>query len=100
MFFKHSDLGMRNVLLGENGHILLSFTSQWPEVDHIPSSSDWIAPEVRDAFEFFGSREKVHFSADWWSLGAILFYLVTGKVEYFAKMSFLFLPFSVCIYTL
>ncbi|CAG7725068.1 unnamed protein product, partial [Allacma fusca] len=73
----YGDLGMRNVLLGENGHILLSFTSQWAEVDHIPKRSDWIAPEARAWLE--NCEEKIHFSADWWSLGAILFYLLTGK---------------------
>jgi hypothetical protein len=77
-----SELDMKNVLLGENGHILLSFKSNWFQLDHdyIPSKNDYSAPEVYNSFG--EPLWKIHPSADYFSLGAILFELFTGQVSF------------------
>jgi len=73
---------MNNVLLGENGHILISFKAQWSNLDQLASpltNNEYSAPEVvQSAGE---SSWKIHPSCDFWSLGAILFKLVTGQVS-------------------
>jgi len=71
-------MDINNILLGENGHILLTYRALWNEVDTSLQWNDFCAPEVRSSWG--KSLWKIHPSADWWSLGAILFLLITGQV--------------------
>ncbi|XP_060687456.1 ribosomal protein S6 kinase delta-1 isoform X1 [Hemiscyllium ocellatum] len=70
------DLNPNNILLNDKGHIQLTYFSRWSEVDDSCDSSAiekmYCAPEIG------GTAEETE-SCDWWSLGAILFELFTGK---------------------
>ncbi|XP_078085927.1 ribosomal protein S6 kinase delta-1 isoform X2 [Mustelus asterias] len=70
------DLNPNNILLNDKGHIQLTYFSRWSEVDDSYDSSAiekmYCAPEVG------GIAEETE-ACDWWSLGAILFELFTGK---------------------
>ncbi|GAV00702.1 hypothetical protein RvY_11512 [Ramazzottius varieornatus] len=72
------DLAMHNVLLGEKGHIKLTYFSQWSSVvrsfDEPDALDDfYLAPEMSRV------GEEPTPSCDVWSIGVILFELVTGK---------------------
>ncbi|KAL0265513.1 UNVERIFIED_CONTAM: hypothetical protein PYX00_010842 [Menopon gallinae] len=70
------DLHPGNILLDESGHLLLTFQLYWRGVDS-PVSEEavaglYAAPETTKIF-------PVTPAADWWSYGALLFRLLTGK---------------------
>jgi serine/threonine protein kinase len=73
---------MKNVLVGESGHILLSFRSQWSQVDQnlYPEKNPYSSPEL--CHSLGQPMWKIHPSCDFWSLGAILFELFTGQVRF------------------
>ncbi|XP_038585649.1 uncharacterized protein rps6kl1 [Micropterus salmoides] len=69
------DLNPRNVLLTSNGKVLLTFFGQWSEVQSEICSKAmeqmYCAPEI-------GGVSRVTEACDWWSLGSLLFELLTG----------------------
>ncbi|KAM9354196.1 ribosomal protein S6 kinase-like 1 [Pholidichthys leucotaenia] len=69
------DLNPRNVLLTSNGKVCLTFFSQWsevqPEISSRAMEQMYCAPEI-------GGVSRVTEASDWWSLGALLFELLTG----------------------
>ncbi|XP_030637244.1 ribosomal protein S6 kinase delta-1 [Chanos chanos] len=70
------DLNPKNVLLNHRGHVELTFFCSWSEVeescDREAVSEMYCAPEV-------GGINEETTACDWWSLGALLFELLTGK---------------------
>ncbi|KAI1897237.1 hypothetical protein AGOR_G00081230 [Albula goreensis] len=70
------DLNPNNILLNDRGHIQLTYFCSWSEVedscDREALAKMYCAPEV-------GSINEETAACDWWSLGAILFELLTGK---------------------
>ncbi|KAM9317245.1 ribosomal protein S6 kinase delta-1 [Gastrophryne carolinensis] len=70
------DLNPNNILLNDRGHIQLTYFSRWTEVEDSCDSEAvermYCAPEVG------GTGEETE-ACDWWSLGALLFELLTRK---------------------
>lgn len=70
------DLNPNNILLNDRGHIQLTYFSRWMEVEDSCDSEAmermYCAPEV-------GSIVEETEACDWWSLGALLFELLTRK---------------------
>ncbi|XP_018117287.1 ribosomal protein S6 kinase, 52kDa, polypeptide 1 L homeolog isoform X2 [Xenopus laevis] len=70
------DLNPNNILLNDRGHIQLTYFSRWSEVEDSCDSDAiekmYCAPEVG------GITEETQ-ACDWWSLGALLFELLTRK---------------------
>ncbi|XP_059490241.1 ribosomal protein S6 kinase delta-1 [Neocloeon triangulifer] len=72
----YGDLNPDNLLLDNEGNIILTFIGKWPCVEQ---RVDWKAVENMYAAPEIGSIQNVTSVSDWWSLGAIIFELLTGK---------------------
>jgi ribosomal protein S6 kinase-like len=72
-----SDLNPDSILLNECGDIMLTFIGRWPSVDwkadYKMCENMYAAPEV-------SSIQNVTCVSDWWSVGALIFEMLTGKV--------------------
>lgn len=70
------DLNPNNILLNDRGHIQLTYFSRWSDVedacDNDAMERLYCAPEI-------GAIMEETEACDWWSMGAVLFELLTGK---------------------
>ncbi|XP_014767831.1 ribosomal protein S6 kinase delta-1 isoform X1 [Octopus bimaculoides] len=70
------DLKPSNVLLGEKGHVLISYFCQMNNVDQ--PLDDWAVENMYTAPEICSISGHTEV-CDWWSFGALLFELLSGK---------------------
>lgn len=70
------DLNPKNILLDGEGHVLLTYFGSWEATEHVPDEEAmnhfYCAPEISQIGE-------VTAAADWWSVGALLYEIITGQ---------------------
>lgn len=70
-----SDLDLNNILIDENGDLILTYMCSLSQDNFLKTDTDlYVAPEL---FTF----NKVTSAADWWSYGSILYELLVGVVS-------------------
>ncbi|XP_031562784.1 ribosomal protein S6 kinase delta-1-like [Actinia tenebrosa] len=70
------DLHLRNILISDEGHVLLTHFSVWEDVNE--ESDLFMLEEEYCAPELF-RLEGVTPAADWWSVGALFYEILTGQ---------------------
>ena len=93
-YYLFSDFCPDNILLDEGGCLLVTYESRWSCIDrqisvkNIDGSCtnvhyrDWITTGGYLAPELLSPLTNPTSAADWWSIGALLYHLLTGQVSF------------------
>lgn len=91
----HRDFNPDNVLLDDGGSILVTYESRWSSVQrNVRGGKSWKCMNGQNAVDEALARHKKGYlapelesplvhpttAADWWSVGALMYHMLTGQV--------------------
>jgi len=86
----YRDLKAENVLLGEDGYIILTdfglakrLRSKKEETSTFCGTPEYMSPEILG--KMFGRPQKHGLSIDWWAIGVLTYEMICGRTPFYDK---------------